>query len=159
MTLTRPTVLAVLATGCLLAALAPPVAGHQGAVVLNDDRDDAPRCYIFTIAVEMGEGLDSVQWFVESNDEFTGGVPEGVGQVKMLAWQAEDNLKGFTQDLDEDDQGPDDDPPIAEPFVDEEGSGLQHPDPKWNKRSHDPVAASQDPDTRLTAAEFIETCL
>lgn len=135
-----------LAVGLAAALAAPLAAAHGGAFVLNDEDPDRPRCYVFTIAVEQGEGLDSVQYFRETNGKLTGGTENGTGQGNMVMWQAEGIANGF-----------DVDPPLAETM--REPSGLQHPTAWWNKMSQDPVAASENPDAQLNRAEFAETCL
>lgn len=152
-----PLIVAV-AAALATTGLVPTAGAHEdkipGAIGLDEDVPDRPRCYVFSAPVAAGEGPESVQLFVEENDVVTGGVPEGTGPTNTRTATADRTVEGFTSDLDP----TPDEVPLAETVVGE-GSGLQHPDQRFNVASEDPGFAADHPDTRLTPAEFAQTCL
>lgn len=147
-------IVAMLAATALVATANAHQERIPGAIVLNEDVPDRPRCYIFTAPIAAGEGTQSVQWFVETNGDLAGGVPEGTGPTNTRTATLDRTVEGFTGDLD---PAPDE-VPLKETVVGD-GSGLQHPDARFNVASQDPDAAAGDPDEQVDLATFVTTCL
>lgn len=139
-------------------AFVPVADAHQdkipGALVLEGGAPDRPRCYVFSAPLTASQGFDTVQLFVEANGKLAGGVPEGTGPTNTRAATADKATEGVLEDV----------PyaphriPVEETVVGE-GSGLQHPDWRFNTASDDPGFAANHSDTRLTPVEFARTCV